>query len=75
MIMSARYLLDSKEVTQVADHWVGRPVNENEAVYALFHGNSAMPDRWYVYGLSHDAIWCRPENLPEAVRLAHMLLT
>lgn len=74
MIMSARFVLDSKGVTQVSATWVGRPVSENEVVYCLFEGNTAMPERWYIYGISHDAIWCRPENVPEAVRLARMLI-
>lgn len=76
MIMSARYLRDTGEVTEVADHWVGRPQSENEAVYALFRsaGDGLLPERWYVYGISHDAIALQPKDLPEVVRLARMLI-
>lgn len=75
--MSARYLRDTQTVSQVSTKWVGKPDNDNEIVYVLFESasNEFVPERWYVYGKFHDARPIDYANLPEAVRLAHMLLT
>lgn len=75
MIMSARYSLASNVVTEVAHHWVGRPKGEDELVYALFEATGDVLDqRWYVYTSFRDAVSVNYDNLPEAVRLAYMLV-
>lgn len=77
MIMSALYIPFCDQVVKVSTHWVGRPSTEDEVVYALFASanQEVMSDRWYIYTTSRDAVAVTYENLPEAVRLAYMLLT
>lgn len=75
MIMSALFIPFTGDVVKVSKTWVGRPQTGDEVVYALFHSvGELLEERWYIYGVNHDAIAVKPENLPEAVRLAHMLL-
>lgn len=60
-----------------ATHWVGRPMADREKVYALFHQTNVPTDleqRWYVYGISHDAVRILYKDLPEAVRMAYLLI-
>lgn len=76
MIMSARFLRDTQTVSEVKTSWVGKPMTDNEIVYVLFeNAGEHMPERWYVYGKYHEARAIKLEDLPEAVRLAHMLLS
>jgi hypothetical protein len=77
MIMSCFYYPATGELGQVASHWVGRPGSDKVVVYALFArgGDIAQGERWYIYTTIRDAVSVKPEKLPEAVRLAHMLLT
>jgi hypothetical protein len=55
--------------------WIGSPKNEGDVVYALFdHSTKGYnTKRWYCYTIHHDAMYVA--EVPEVVRLAHMLLT
>jgi hypothetical protein len=65
-----------QELMEAATHWVGRPGADQEQVYALFHSVSGdlKDTRWYVYGIAHDAIAVEYSKLPEAVRMAYLLI-
>lgn len=76
MIMSARYDTAACGLMDVSTSWVGRPLTDREQVYALFHSVSGdlKDTRWYVYGISHDAIAIEYDKLPEVVRMAYLLI-
>jgi hypothetical protein len=76
MIMSARYNMVSRGLVEAATSWVGRPAHDKEQTFALFHAVSGdlKDTRWYVYGIAHDAIAVEYSKLPEAVRMAYLLI-
>lgn len=76
MIMSALYNTKKNEVVRTSRQWVGRPIDRDFMTYALFPAamNDTLKERWYSYSDWHDAKLVNYEDLPEAVRLAHMLL-
>lgn len=75
--MSARYDTAANVLMDVSTSWVGRPLTDREKVYALFD-RAGTPlegkEPWYVYGISHDAIHIKYEDLPEVVRMAYLLM-
>lgn len=73
--MSARYDRAARELMDVSTSWVGRPVTDREQVFALFEAvDGLLNQRWYVYGIAHDAIAIEYDKLPEAVRMAYLLI-
>ena len=74
--MSARYDTAACELMDVSASWVGRPLTDREQVFALFHSvtGDATESRWYVYGIAHDALPVDFDKLPEAVRMAYLLI-
>lgn len=73
--MSARYDTTTQELMEASPKWVGRPMLDREQVFALFYSVSGDPKdtRWYVYGVSHDALPIDYDKLPEVVRMAYLL--
>lgn len=76
MIMSAQYFPATQEIGKVDTKWVGRPQAEGEQVFALFAPvGGILADRWYFYTNTRDAVYVPYDKLPEAVRLAYMLMS
>lgn len=76
MIISIQYDTRTGEVLKAGNNWQGNPKVPGIVVYALFEATptNLLKERWYVYGHKHDASPVEPEDLPELVRLAHMMI-
>lgn len=73
--MSALVDKESGELIKVSKLWVGGAVKAHQSIYAHFIENSLVVDRWYIYEHDHDARLVAYEDLPEAVRMAYLLIT
>lgn len=76
LLFSAKYNKATDTLGEVSSTWVGKPIADNEQVFSLFAASfgSWEEARWYVYDKTRDARHVGYDNLPEAVRMAYLLI-
>lgn len=75
MIAYIQYFPETGTLGVVCDCWRGKPSTEGMEVYAAWPAvGGILEDRWYKYTRTVDAVFKHFDQLPEAVRLAYMLI-
>ena len=75
MIAYIQYFPETKTLGVVDDIWHGKPSMSDMVVYTAWPAvGGVIAERWYKYAQDHDARLTRYDQLPEAVRLAYMLM-
>ena len=75
MMAYIQYFPETDTLGKVRTSWQGKPDVQDMVVYAMWPADGVVHvDRWYVYTVGRETRHISQDKVPEAVRLAYMLM-